>query len=151
MSLPRLVRFSALGLSQQLLTLGGLFGPDAGHFRAKFDDATMVDHAVNGGSGGEWVLEDLVPLGKNEIGGNDDTASLVPFGQKGKENLHFLLILLNIAKIIQNNHGEAVEAFEFPLQFVISFGPQQAIDQFEGGTEEDPVAALDPFKGQGLS
>jgi hypothetical protein len=108
-----------------------------------------MNDPVNSSRRGQGILEDLIPLGENQIGGNDHTTSFVPFGQKGKEHLHFLPVLLNIAKIIEDNHLKTVQPFELPLQFIIPFGPEQTINQLEGGTEQNPIASLYPFVSQG--
>jgi hypothetical protein len=100
-----------------------LFSPNAGHISAKFDDPRMMDDAVDSGCGGQGVLKDLVPLGENKIGGNNDTAPFIAFSQKSKKDLHFLTGLLDIANVIEDDHGEAVEAFEFSFEFIIPFSP----------------------------
>jgi len=41
-----------------------------------------MNNAVDSSSGGQRVLEDLVPLGENEIGGDDDRATFIAFSNE---------------------------------------------------------------------
>ena len=109
----------------------------------------MMDHAINGGGRGQGVFEDLIPLGEDQVGGDDHTAAFVPFGQEGEQYLHFLAALLNIADVIQDNHHKTIKPFELVFQFMVSFGPQERFHQLEGWGEQDLNIALDPFVSQG--
>ena len=64
--------------------LGRLSSSVAGHLRSEFDDDAVVDHAIDGSGGGQGIFEDLIPLGEDQIGGDDHTATFVAFGQKGE-------------------------------------------------------------------
>ena len=108
-----------------------------------------MHHPVDGGCGRQRILENLVPLRKDQIGGDDYATAFVPFGQKGKQHLHFLATLLDVAEVIQNYNLKAVKPFEFPFQVVFLFGPQQAFNQFKSGREQHPIASLHPFVAQG--
>ena len=89
---------------------GGFFGPHALDVFAKLDDQTVMHHSVDRRRGGEGILEDLIPLGEDEVGGDDHAAPFVPFGQKSKQNFHFLAALLHVTQIVENDDGEAVKA-----------------------------------------
>jgi hypothetical protein len=49
--------------------LGGV-GPDA--LACELEDGGMMDEAVDGGHRGHGIIEDLIPLGKDQVGGDDD-------------------------------------------------------------------------------
>src|ERR1019366_7548449 len=69
----------------------------------ELQDGAVMDEAVGRGHGGHWVLEDLVPLGKHEIGGDDDGLPLVAFGEKVKEDLPLLAGLLGVAELVADD------------------------------------------------
>ena len=107
-----------------------------------------MDDPINGGGGGQRVFKNLIPLRKDEIGGDNDTAPFITFGQKSKEDLHFFAALLDVADVIENDDLETIQPFEFPFQIVVAFGSEQAIDQLVGGGKPDGIIALDPFVGK---
>jgi hypothetical protein len=72
------------------------------HLLSEFDDNTMVNDTVNGSCGGHGVFEDLIPLGKDQIGSDHHTATLIALSQLSKENFHFVAGLLDITDVIQD-------------------------------------------------
>ena len=44
--------------------------------------------------GGQWILEDPVPLGEHQVGGDRDAAPLVSFGEQGEQHLHLAAVVL---------------------------------------------------------
>jgi hypothetical protein len=68
--------------------------------------------AVDRGQGGEWVLEDLVPFGEDQIAADHDAAPLVAFGQEGEKDLHFLAALLDVAEIVEDDDAVAVQSLD---------------------------------------
>ena len=68
------------GGSLRLMALGSFFGPHTGHLRAKLQDAAVMHHPVDGGCGCQRILENLIPLREDQIGGDDYAAAFVPFG-----------------------------------------------------------------------
>ena len=61
-----------------LAPLLGRIGTKAGHI--EFQDDGMVNHPVDGGSGGHGVGEDVLPLGEDQVGGDAQGAAFVAFG-----------------------------------------------------------------------
>jgi len=57
----------------------GFFDTVAG--KVHLQDHAMMDHPVYHGNRGHGILEDLLPLRKHEIAGDDDRSSLVSVGQ----------------------------------------------------------------------
>lgn len=108
-----------------------------------------MDDPINGRGRGQGILENLIPLGKDEIGGDDDTTTFIPFGQKSKEDLHFFPALLDITDVIEDDDLKTIQPFEFPFQVIITFSSEQAVDQLVGRCKPDGVIALDPFKSKG--
>ena len=51
-----------------LKAFGGFIGSVAGHLLSEFDNNTVVDDAVDGSGGGHGVFEDLILLGKDQVG-----------------------------------------------------------------------------------
>ena len=82
-----------------------------------------MDDPVNGRRGGQRVFENLIPLRKDEIGGDNDTATFIAFGQKSEEDLHFFPALLDVTDVIEDDHLKTIQPFEFPFQVVVAFGP----------------------------
>src|SRR5690606_36205623 len=93
----------------QPIAPSSLLGTHAGHLRPKLHNRAVVNDAVNGGGRGEGIFEDLVPFGEDEIGGDHHTTALIPFGQEGKEHLHFLSALLDVTNVVEDHYLETVE------------------------------------------
>ena len=87
----------------------------------EFQNRTMMYKAVNCCGCCHRVLEYSVPLGEDKIRGNQDTFSLVSFGQKSKEYLHFLLLLLDIPQVIYDYSLKAIQTSHFSLEGKVSF------------------------------
>src|SRR5207249_3296444 len=100
-------------------------------------DDRVVDDAVDGRGGGHRVLEDLIPLAEEEVGGDQDRAALVALGQEGEEHLHLLPALLDVADVVQDEALEAIELLQFSGQPKVSLGGQQTLHQLEGWREQD--------------
>jgi len=111
----------------------------------------VVNDAVNGGSGGHRVLENLIPLGEDEIGSNDHAAAFIAFGKQGEKDFHLVTRLLNIANIIQDQDFKTVQTTEFKLQFEITPVAKQAIHQAVGWGKENTTTHVDQFVTKGGS
>jgi hypothetical protein len=59
-----------------------------------------MDDPVDGRRRRHRVLEYPVPLGENEVRGDDDGPPLVAFRQEGEQNLRLIPGLLDIADVI---------------------------------------------------
>ena len=90
------------------ISLFGLLGPDA--WTVELEDDGMVDDAVDGGGGGHWVFEDLVPLAEDQVAGDDHGASLVALGHEREEDFDFFGALLHVAEVVEDNDVEGIEA-----------------------------------------
>ena len=75
---------------------------------------------------GHRVLKDLVPLGEDEVGSDDDTLALVALGQEGKQDLHLLAVLLHVADVIEDDGVEMVEPFEYGFELELPLGDEGA-------------------------
>ena len=75
-----------------------------------------MDQSVDSGCCGHRVFEDAVPLRKNEVARDHDAATLVALRKEGKEHLHLVALLLHVSDVVENDHLEAVEAFQFAVQ-----------------------------------
>ena len=106
-----------------------------------------MDEPIDGGHGGHRVLEDLIPLTEDQVGGDQHRAlPLVAFGEEGEEHLHLVLRLTDVAEVVADDGVEAMEFGEQVRQFEIAFGDEQLVDELEGRHEEDlQLVALDQF------
>mgnify|MGYP001209608559 CR=1 FL=1 len=84
-----------------MTSLLGFFQPEAGHL-FEFEDDAVVYQAVDGRGGGHLVLEDFVPLGKGQVAGEHDRATLIAVGEQVEEDLHLLARLLDIANVVED-------------------------------------------------
>jgi hypothetical protein len=129
-------------LWRQRLTPLRLLHPHARNVPPKLDDDTVMHDAVYGGRCRQWVLEYLVPLRKDQVGGDHQAVPLIPLAQKGKQHLHLFPTLLHIANVIEDDHLEPVQPPQFPFQFIFQFGPQQATHQLEGWRKQHRTAVF---------
>jgi hypothetical protein len=81
----------------------------------KLEDRGVVHEPVDGGHGGHRVLEDLVPLAEDQVGGDDHGALLVALGQEGEEHLHLLARLLHVAEVVEDDRVIPRELGKRPL------------------------------------
>ena len=72
----------------------------------------MMDEAVGRGHCGHRIVEDLVPLGKNEVGGDDDGLPFVALGEKVKKDFALLGGLLGVAELVADDRVVAIELCE---------------------------------------
>ena len=121
----------------------------AGHLLSKFDNNAVMHDTVNSGCGGQGIFEDLIPLRKNEIGGNHHAAALVAFRQQGEEDFHFVTGLLNVTDIVKDQECEAIQSAQFRLQFQVASGTQATIDEAVGWSKENTATEVDEFVAHG--
>ena len=100
-----------------------------------------MDQAIDSGCRDHGILEDRFPLGKRKIRRDQHVASLITFGQEGKENVHFVPVLVDIADIVDDQSSVAGEPFQHPGQLEVPLGQKQLLDEQPAGREED-LAAL---------
>ena len=70
----------------------------------------MVHESIDGGHGRHRVFEDLVPLGEDQVGGDDHGFFLVALGEEVKEHFHLLAGLLDVADVVDDHGVEALES-----------------------------------------
>ena len=69
----------------------------------------MMNHPVDGGSGGHGVGEYMLPLGEDQVGGNAQGAAFVAFGDEGEEYFRLLGPLGQVAQVVQQQEVVVVE------------------------------------------
>ena len=121
----------------------------AGHLLSEFDNNAVVNNAVNGGRGGQGILEDLIPLREDKIGSDDHATALVALSKQGEKDFHLVTGLLNIADVIEDQNFEAIQAAKLKFQFEVTPCAQQAVHQAIGWGEENTVADIDQFVSDG--
>ena len=110
----------------------------------------MVNEAVDGGHRGHRVLEDLVPLGEDQVGGDDDGLLLVALGEKMEEDLHLLRRLLDVADVVNDDGVEALQPGDGLRELQVALGYEKLGNQAKGRNEEDlELVAADPLAGKG--
>jgi len=57
-----------------------------------------MHHPVDGGCGRQRILENLVPLRKDQIGGDDYTAAFVPFGTPTNKIRYWIAVRNNASE-----------------------------------------------------
>ena len=124
---------------------GGFFGSVAGYLLSELNDDAVMQDAVNRSGGGHRVFEDLVPLRKDQVGGDHDTAAFIAFGEQGEEHFHLFSGLLDVADVVKDQDIEAVEFAELLLKQEVPLGTQQVIDEAKGRGEEHAASTLDQF------
>jgi hypothetical protein len=87
-------------------------------------DHRVVNKAIDGSGSGDLVLEDAIPLRKNEIARKDDAAAFIALREEGEEDLHLIARLLNIAKIIKDDSVKLIKALYEALKLKLSLGSE---------------------------
>ena len=126
-----------------MVLVESVFCPVAG--TAQFQDCAMVDYAVNGRGSCHGVLEYLVPLREDEIGGNQHALALISFCQEGEEHLHLLLLLLHVPDVVYDHSLEPIQAAHFTLQGKVPFSSQEALDQTVCRSKQYRMTLLQQF------
>jgi len=112
--------------------LGSFLCAVAGDLLSKFHDGAVVYDAINGGSGGHGVFEDLLPLGENQVGCDDDAAAFVTFGQQGEKHFHLVAGLLDIADVVENDDFVGVEVAQLVFKQQVALGAQEFVNKAVG-------------------
>jgi hypothetical protein len=102
----------------------------------------MMHDAVNRCNRSERVFEDALPLREDQIGRQTDAALLVAVTQQGKKHLHFILVMLYIADVIQDQAGIAMQLHQFLRQAQIAFGGKPPLHELRRGGPQHGVALL---------
>ena len=109
----------------------------------------MVHQTVNRCRRGHRVLEDLFPVGEDQVRCDQDAATFVPVGEQSEEHLHFVTAVLNVTDVIDDESVELVESLEFLLQPELGLGPQESLDQQRTWSEVDSPTLQDEFMTEG--
>lgn len=80
---------------------------------------------------GHGVLEDAVPLTKDEVAHDDEGPSLVALGEEGEEDLDLLGGLLDVPDVVEDEALEGVELLERTGQCEVALGGKKLLDQAE--------------------
>ena len=82
-----------------------------------FDNGGMMDNSVDGSYRHHGIREDLVPMAKGLVWGNDQTATFISMGDKFKQDLGFRGSLFDIADVIDDSHLNLGRPFRQSLRF----------------------------------
>ena len=80
-----------------------------------------MNQSIDGSRGGHGVFEDLLPVREHQVAGEQNASLFVSMGEKSEENLHFLVTLLHIAKIIYEQGLEPTQSLQLFFQQEFGF------------------------------
>lgn len=95
----------------------------------QIQDHGMMHHAINCGQGGHRTLKNPRPFRKHQIGRDQYTLALVALGQQCEQHLHFILIMLDITNVVEDQAREAIPFGQFLRQTQIAFGSEEPLHQ----------------------
>ena len=112
-------------MSDKLARLGRLGSLERGllaeAISLNVDDEGMMNQPVDGGHGHHGIGEDVIPLTKRLISGNQEAVALVAMSNELKEDRGFRLRLFDIAEVIDNQQIKAVQFGEGDRQEQLGF------------------------------
>src|SRR3954468_5499027 len=115
---------------------------------AGVDDVGLVGDAVNDGLGQAGVGEDLGPFAEREVGGDDQAAAFVAFGDDLKDELGGARGQGQVAQLIEADELGAGVAADDAGEFAARFGFLEFVGQSGERGEADAPALLAGADGQ---
>ena len=112
--------------------MAGLVGAVTVHSHHIQNDA-MVNHAVDCSHRGHRTFEYSFPFAEHEIGRDQHRFAFIALGKKGKEHLHFVAIVLDIADVIEDHTRIFVQLCQFLGQAQVPFGGEEPLHEGAGG------------------
>ena len=91
-----------------LLLASSLFAPIALDL-VELKDRRVMDQAVDRGHRHAWIGEHVVPARERLVGGNEDAAPLVAFGNQLEQHAGFGLVLPDVRDVVEDQRVVAVE------------------------------------------
>src|SRR5579859_7252004 len=101
--------------------------------RHHIQDDAMVNDAVDRSHRGHRTFEYSFPFAEHEIGRDQHRFAFIALGKKGKEHLHFVAIVLDIADIIEDHTSIFVQLGQFLGEAQVPFGGQKPLYEGTGG------------------
>ena len=95
----------------------------------QFQNNAVMYYPIDDRSGCHRIFEYLLPFGEGKIAGDHHTAALIAFGQEGKKHFHLLLIVLNVADVINHDRIELIHFFKLLGQPQVFLGSQKLLNQ----------------------
>src|SRR5579871_35172 len=105
------------------------------------DDGVM-DDPVEGRHRRHRMFENPLPFGEDEVRRNSNRSIFVSLGQEGKQDLHFVALLLQVADVIQDHASKTVELAQLLGQPQVAFGREQALHEAGRTGPQHRLAAL---------
>src|SRR6266702_2103295 len=104
-------RFLRLDLRRFLLKLAVMvgFGSTIALDLPQIHNDGVMDDAIYCRHRSHRVFENLVPLAKDQIRGNDHGSGFIALGEEREEHFHLLAVLLDIADVIEDDAGELID------------------------------------------
>ncbi len=105
---------------------------DASAWTVEFDEASVVDDAVDDG-GGEFVVgEDGAPFAEFDVGGEDDATTFVGAGDDLVEQARSVDVEGHVAEFVEDDQVGAGQVLEDLVEVAGAFGVAQLQDEFGG-------------------
>ena len=108
----------------------------------------MVEEAVEDSAGDSRIPEDLAPILRGAVGGEDDGAPLVAAGERREEVLGGGGRQAAHARVFDSQEVHLPEAADELPAGAGSLGLDLVLDQVEGGATEGGLAGLDGGQGE---
>jgi len=109
----------------------------------------MVEQPVDRRRGGHEILEDALPLREGQVAGEQDAAAFTAVGQQGKQHLHLLAAVLDIADVVDDQTILLAQALQGTRQRQVTPSGEQLLHQQVAGSEQDPPTLLNQRLSQG--
>ncbi len=103
----------------------------------------MVNQAVNSGNGHAGIRKDAIPSREGLVGGNEQTAAFIAFGNQFKQHAGFGLVLDAVGDVVEDDQVEAVEFGQRGWQLQALASRLQFLHEFSGMCEQNPVTGVD--------
>ena len=108
-----------------------------------------MDETVDRGDRHGGIGEDVVPLAKGPVGGDQQALALVAGGDELEQHAGLGLVLAGIAEVVEDDEVEPVELGDRGLEREVATGSLEPLDEVGGAGEQDPVAVLDQGVAEG--
>ena len=105
------------------------------------EDGGMMDESIDRGGGGGLVGKDSIPLGKGQIGGEEDGALFVAIGDQFEEDGAFFPVAVDAGEIVEDEEVELVATREQSIEIEIALSDLHFLDE-AGGSGEEHLEAL---------
>jgi hypothetical protein len=102
-----------------------------------------MDEAVDDSDRHRLIWEDLTPLAKRLIGGDEKGSPLVAGANELKEHAGFGLVFGDVGEVVEDQQVESVELGDDGFESELAAGNLQPLDEIGGASEQHAPASFD--------